>query len=171
MVSKKNYWEIGFAFIVATLVMLSCVRDHENYSPSISRSQVEDAHGIKLPPSARNFQQRQVGGFPDHGVLSLFEIDQNELQQFTAQLKIKSRNSPAKVGPGNPCLNGWNVWPENSITFVPGNKELDGLRPTWTEEAKPVEMFSCSSPKGDWLHVEIWSIGNHVLIKLYTDWN
>jgi len=132
---------------------------------------VEDAHGLKLPQSARKCQQRHAGRFLDHGILSLFELDQNEVHEFVAQLKIKSRNLPTKTGPGDPCLNGWNVWPENSATFVPSEKDLGGLKPTWSSEPVPIEMLSCSSPKGDWLHVEIWSVSNHTLIKLYTDWN
>lgn len=137
----------------------------------VSRRSVEDAHGVELPQSARNCQQRRVGGFFDHGILSLFEIDQDDVRKLVARLKIRSRNAPVKTGAGDPCVNGWNVWPHNTATFVPGNKELEGLKATWTNEAKPIEMLSCSSPKGDWLHVEIWSVGDHAVIKLYTDWN
>jgi len=107
----------------------------------------------------------------DHGVLSLFEIDKRDLDPFLRQLKVNWRSTPAKTGPGDPCLNGWNVWPKGSRTFVPGNSELQGLRSTWSGPATPVEMLSCKGSKGDWLHVEIWSIGDHPLIKLYTDWN
>jgi len=149
----------------------SCTQPSDGTAPLVDRSAVEDAHGLKLPQSVRNCQQRRIVRFVDHSVLSLFELDQNEVQKFLAQLKIKSRNPPAKTGAGDPCLNGWNVWPENTATFVPGNKELGGLKRTWVNEAKPIEMLSCSSPKGDWLHVEIWSVGDHAVIKLYTDWN
>lgn len=107
----------------------------------------------------------------DHGVLSLFEVPGDELRQFISQLKIKSRNGPKNPRPGNPCQNGWNVWPEGSATFVPANRSLEGLVQTWPGEAKPVEMLSCDSPKGDWLHVEIWLAGRLALVKLYTDWN
>jgi len=132
---------------------------------------VESAHGLNLPESARKFQQRRTGGLLDHGILSVFEMNQSDLQQFVSQLKVKSRSSPVKPGPGNPCINGWNVWPEKSATFVPGNRELEGIKPTWKGETTPVEMLSCSSPKGDWLHVEIWSVGDQAAIKVYTDWN
>lgn len=137
----------------------------------VSRKSVEEAHGLNLPPSAQSCQQIRMGAFFDRGILSLFEVDRSEIQQFIAQLKIKSRNSPRNTGVGNPCINGWNVWPEHSATFVPGNKQLNGLKSTWKSEATPIEMLSCGSPKGDWLHVEIWSTGDHALVKLYTDWN
>lgn len=137
----------------------------------ISKEKVEQAHSLQLPVSARDLQQKRMGGIADRGILSLFEIDQDDVQQFVAQLEIRSRNLPAKTGYGNPCVNGWNVWPTNSPTFVPGNKEFEGLKPTWTGQATPIEMLSCRSPKGDWLHVEIWSVDEHALIKLYTDWN
>ena len=101
----------------------------------------------------------------------MFEIDQADVQRFIDQLNISSRTLPATAGPGDPCINGWNVWPKNAPTFVPGNAEFDGLKRTWNGEAKPVEMLSCKPAKGDWLHVEIWSVNSHALIKLYTDWN
>ncbi len=165
--SRRLCGLLTFAVLLAT----SCSPTSNVGGGLVSNSSVESAQGLKLPPSARNCQERRVGRFVDHGILSLFELDQTEVQKFVAQLKIKSRNPPAKTGTGDPCLNGWNVWPENAATFVPGNKELGGLKRTWTTEATPIEMLSCSSPKGDWLHVEIWSVGDHALIKLYTDWN
>ena len=172
MSARSPIWcGLSVAVLSAFALAASCTRHSVGNVPLVSKSSVEDAHGLKLPQSARNFQQRRVGGFLDHGILSLIEIDQDQVQQFVAQLKIKSRNGPAKTDVGDPCINGWNVWPEKSATFVPGNKSLAGLKPTWPGEAKPIEMLSCSSPKGDWLHVEIWSVGEHALIKLYTDWN
>ena len=156
---------------IAFAVLFTTTRSGHSKAGLVSGKRVEDAHGLKLPASARNFQQRRVGRLFDHGILSLFEMDENEVQQFVVQLKIKSRSPPAKAGVGNPCLNGWNVWPENSATFVPGNEALEGLKATWTGEARPVEMLSCGAPKGDWLHVEIWSVGEQALIKVYTDWN
>src|SRR2546425_6695328 len=104
---------------IAFAVLFTTTRSGHSKAGRVSGKRVEDAHGLKLPASARNFQQRRVGRLFDHGILSLFEMDENEVQQFVVQLKIKSRSPPAKAGVGNPCLNGWNVWPENSATFVP----------------------------------------------------
>jgi hypothetical protein len=134
---------------------------------------VERCHGIKLPTSARNIQHKTSGGrgFLDRGALSLFEVDQEDVQSLVAQLSIKSRNPPARGGLGDPRQNGWNVWPERSATFVPGNTAFGGLRTTWQGVATPIEMLSCNSSKGDWLHVEIWSVERHTLVKIYTDWN
>jgi hypothetical protein len=136
-----------------------------------TKEKVEKAHGLKLPASARNCQQISVGRILDHGVLSLFELDRGDVQQFVGQLKVGARHGPERIGVGDPCVNGWNVWPKNSTTFVPGNEEFAGLKRTWAEEAEPIEMLSCRSPKGDWLHVELWNVGKVALIKLYTDWN
>lgn len=167
-----------FSVIVAAVLLVgltvgnkSCATRAVRTGHMVTAKDVQQAHGLKIPSSARNFQQVRVGGSWDHGVLSLFEVDQSGVEEFLSQLQVKSRSSPVKLGVGDPCVNGYNVWPTNSPTFVPGNEELDVLKPTWTGEAEPIEMLSCSSPKGDWLHVEIWSVGNHSLVKLYTDWN
>jgi len=140
---------------------------------SVSKRSVEKAHGIKVPASGRNFQQQSCG-WPmllDRSIASVFELDKADLPAFISQLEIKSRNGPEKSGPGNPCINGRNVWPQPPPggTRVPGN--IGDFKQTWTGEAVPVEMLSCGSPKGDWLHVEIWSVGDHALIKLCTNWN
>jgi hypothetical protein len=167
--TKFPNYAILFAATSCLLIANSCSKGSR--SGFSTRAAVEEAHGLKLPSSARKFQQRRAGGFLDHGILSLFELDKSEVQQFVAQLKIKSRASPTTAGPGNPCVNGWNVWPKYSPTFVPGNEELAGMKTTWSGQATPTEMLSCHSPKGDWLHVEIWSVEDHSLIKVYTDWN
>jgi hypothetical protein len=154
------------AFVTLALV-LGCTRT----THQVPKETVERAHGIRLPGDVYNCQNIRTGGLVDRGVLSLFELNQSEVGPFLAQLKIRSRQPPVRSGSGDPCINGWNVWPTNSNTFVPGSTELMGLKRTWTEDAKPIEMLSCDSSRGDWLHVEVWAVGTHALIKLYTDWN
>jgi hypothetical protein len=172
MTSRNSIWYVGAnLMLVALLLQGGCSRDSEPSVSTVNKKTVEQAHGLKLPESARNCQQRCIGYLFDHGILSLVEIDDRELPEVLAQLNIRSRNPPAKQGFGNPCVNGWNVWPANSTTFVPGNRGLGGMKHTWAGPATPVEMLSCSSAKGDWLHVEIWSVAGHKLLKLYTDWN
>ena len=175
-----HHWRTNWIFSALLAVVLlaglaagitSCATRATREGRTVTGKDVQEAHGLIIPSSARNFQQVRTGGSMDHCILSLFEINSNDVQTFISQLKVRSRNSPAKPGVGDPCVNGWNVWPANTSTFVPGNEELDVLKATWTGEAKPIEMLSCSSPKGDWLHVEIWSVGDHSLVKLYTDWN
>ncbi len=101
----------------------------------------------------------------------MFEMSTNDLPAFVGKLRVQWRTAPA-VAAGDPTLNGYNVWPTNSPTFIPGNAKYGGFHRTWKGEAIPVEMLSCSSPTGDWLHVELWRLeGGAMLVKMYTDWN
>lgn len=99
------------------------------------------------------------------------DIDRKDLDAFLAQLKITDRRRPAK-DQGDPTENGWNVWPQDAKTFVPGNKVYSGFKKTWNGDPVPEEMLSCQSTAGDWLHVEVWGLPEgKVLLKVYTDWN
>jgi len=140
------------------------------FQSNVSRRSIENTHGVKIPHSVRNIQQLRDGWFLDRGILSMFEIDENKVEEFVGQLRVKSRNKPT-TNAGDPRRNGWNVWPTNSATWVHGSRGLEGLKTTWHGEAKPIEMLSCESSMGDWLHVEIWSVGDHALVKMYTNWN
>lgn len=134
----------------------------------------ESDHDIVFPASAGNFQNRgnsRIRILPDRGISTLVEIDRKDLDAFLAQLKISERRRPVKEQ-GDPTVNGWNVWPHGSRTFVPGNEVFSGFKKTWDVEPVPIEMLSCQSPVGDWLHVEIWNLSDtKVLLKLFTDWN
>jgi hypothetical protein len=134
----------------------------------------ESDHEIVFPASAANFQNRgnsRIKILPDRGIATLVEIDRKDLDAFLAQLKISGRRKPAKEQ-GDPTMNGWNVWPHDARTFVPGNEVFSGFKKTWDVEPVPIEMLSCQSPAGDWLHVEIWKLSDtKVLLKLFTDWN
>ena len=102
----------------------------------------------------------------------MFRCMESDLPDFVSSLKIRARFSPVVDGTGDPCINGWNVWPRNAPTFVPGNKEFAGLQKTWKGSAVPVEMLSCDSSRGDWMHLEIWKIpADDPVVKLYTDIN
>jgi len=129
-----------------------------------------------LPASAANIQCRGDAERvlqPDRGACTLFEMSVDDLNSFLAQLSINSRAAPAKQGAGDPCANGWDVWPREARTWVPGNEVHGGFKPTWQGQVVPSEMLSCDSPTGDWLHVEIWKLtnGSKLVVKLYTDWN
>ncbi len=137
------------------------------------RTRAEREHGITLPASAHSIQCRGDAsrGFLDRGAATLFEMSTNDLTAFVGQLRVKSRAAPVRAS-GDPTENGYNVWPTTSPTFVPGNDKYGGFQRTWHGEAIPVEMLSCSSPTGDWLHVELWRLEDStLLIKMYTDWN
>ena len=101
----------------------------------------------------------------------MFQMRATELPLFLGQLRVASRSKPARTN-GDPTVNGWNVWPIFSATFVPGDRVYGGLKHTWRGDATPIEMLSCASPKGDWLHVEYWKLQDEeILVKMYTDWN
>jgi hypothetical protein len=154
--------------LVALGFFLVAARKHQH---KVSREDVERAHGLFVPVSASQIQQKECGfGVLDHGILSIFQLPSTDIDAFTNQLQVTANASPI-VLEGNPLENSASIWPTNSHTFVPGNSSLSGLRQTWRGPAKPIEMLSCKSSKGDWLHVEVWAVDDERLIKLYTDWN
>lgn len=133
----------------------------------------ESDHKLVFPKSAGNFQNRGNSNktLLDRGIATLVEIDGSDLDRFVAKLKITERRKPVQ-NHGDPTVNGWNIWPQDAKTFVPGNKIFGGFKKTWNVEPVPVEMLSCQSEVGDWLHVEIWKLSDtKTLLKLFTDWN
>ena len=133
----------------------------------------ESDHKITFPASAKNIQNRGNSNKaqPDRGIATMFEIDRKDLDAFVAQLKITERRRPAQKQ-GDPTKNGWNVWPQDAKTFVPGDETYGGFKKTWNTAPIPEEMLSCQSPTGDWLHVEVWGLPEKkVLLKIFTDWN
>ncbi len=142
--------------------------------PADPRVRSERLHGIHLPASARNIQCRGDAWHwaPDRGEATVFEMASGDLAGFVAGLTIMSREFPTRTTPADPTLNGWNVWPVTAKSFVPGNSQYGGFSRTWAGDAVPVEMLSCASPTGDWLHVEYWKLpGDSLLVKMFTDWN
>ena len=166
---------LGAALLGIALLNFSCASTPPTPTKPattfVSPAEVEKVHGLKLVPSARNCQQVHVSGQMNRGALTLFEMDHNELSQFISQLRVNSRNWPASSGPGDPCANGEAVWPPGSSPVIPVKAGLTGLQRTWNSGASPIEMLRCNSSTGNWLHVEIWSVDDHTLIKLYTDGN
>ena len=160
--------------LVALLLAAAAIAAWLLFGPTRdSRAGAERGHGIELPPSAAHIQCRgdEWHRFLDRGIVTMFEMSSNDLPLFVAQLKIRSRNGPVQPR-GDPTENGYSVWPQRSSTFVPGNSVNEGLKRTWQGEALPVEMLSCSSRTGDWLHLELWSVASGtVVVKMYTDWN
>ena len=142
--------------------------------PSDPRARAEQEHGIRLPPSAVHIQCRGDAWpwKPDRGASTMFEMLPGDLVSFVSGLPVRSHTAPAKPGPGDPLINGWNVWPVGAATFVPGNPQYGGFQSTWTGGAEPVQMLSCASPVGDMLHVEIWKLEEGaLLVKMFTGWN
>jgi hypothetical protein len=137
------------------------------------RERAEHEHGLILPRSAHAIQCKGDAwhGFLDRGAATLFEMDQADLNAFVSQLRVQARTAPTSTK-GDPTINGWNIWPQSARTFVPGNQIYAGFQTTWTGTATPVEMLSCSSLTGDWLHVELWKLHDDAMIvKMFTDWN
>ena len=158
---------IAFFSVLVAFVVLGCL---ERSSVQVGN---ESDHGIVFPGSVRNFQNfgDSTSRRQDRGIATLFEMKEDELDKFLDQLKIQDRHAPVRKA-GDPRVNGWNVWPEDAQTFVPGNDEYGGFNKTWKGEATPQRMLSCKSAVGDWFHVEIWKLSEgKVLLKVYTDWN
>lgn len=114
------------------------------------RSRIEHEHGLRLPASASAFECRGDArrGFLDRGAASAFIVATNELTGFLAQLTVRT----------------------SLHTFIPGNRQYQ-LHASW-RRGSPLATYSCASPVGDWLHVEVWPIDRaSVGVSLYTDWN
>ena len=142
--------------------------------PDDLSARLERIHGIHLPATATSIQSRGDAwhGFLDRGEATVFEMQSADLAAFVGQLKVNFRNPPARKGPADPTLNGWNVWPIGAKSFVPGNPQYGGFHRTWSGDAIPVEMLSCSSPTGDSLHVKYWKLeGDTMVVKMFTNWN
>jgi hypothetical protein len=172
---KKWTWVLS---LVATLLCVMAVFSLGKYivrSTGNSRERAEDEHGIVLPPSASKIQCRGDGWLrktPISGgfVTTMFEMNPAETSALLSPLHIRSRNGPA-VAIGDPLVNGWNVWPQKSPTFIPGNAQGGGWQRTWTGAATPVEMVSCDSPEGMFLHLEFWKLDSGLmLVKMCTVW-
>jgi hypothetical protein len=116
-----------------------------------SRERAEAEHGVPLPSSAKAFQCRgnAWAWTPDRGASTVFEMEATDLPLLISQLKVR---------PGPP-------------TFIPGNDDYRGFRFPWTAAA-PLSTYSCASPTGDWLQVQIWPLDDkRVGVWMYTDWN
>lgn len=141
--------------------------------PSDLRTRFLAEHGIHLPPSAERIQCRgdYWKGFLDRGASAMFEMDSKDLATFLASLRVNSQTGPVSKVPGDPLINGYNVWPQGT-PGIPSNPQYGGFTRTFAGEAVPVESLSCVSPTGDWLNVEYWNLaGSKLLVKVYTDWN
>lgn len=134
--------------ITANLILL----DAHRWALEQSAHRIEREHGIVLPPSASGF--RCAGDawrkFFDRGASSIFILESKDLPAFKSQLSVNTQ----------------------AATHIPGNEIYQGIMHPWRPDASPLEVLSCDSPTGDWLHVEIWPIDDmHVAIWMYTDWN
>jgi hypothetical protein len=134
---------VNFGLVAAALAM-SCSTTHD------PRTRIEHKHGLRLPASASSFECHGDAerGFLDRGAASSFTIASNDLAGFISQLKIQ---------PG-------------LTTFIPANSQYQ-LHAVW-RTGTPIATYSCDSPVGNWLHVEVWPVDDkRVGICLYTDWN
>jgi hypothetical protein len=152
---------------VLAILLIAFFRD-----TTVSRRTAESAHGLVLPASAHNLQQKRCGFLPDHEILTMFEADRSEIPQFLSQLQIHSRYEPVSGSACDPRLTPVRaVWPENAAFYVSGKQQLQGFRKTWTGNATPVERVATVKGKGDWTCVEIWNVESHSLVRIYTKWH
>ena len=133
MTKGKLAMVAGSAAVVLCAVPTIGIVSYIAKSTGDSRERAEYEHRVVLPPSASKIQCRGDGWLrvtPISGgcVTTMFEMDPSEVSAFLAPLHIRSRNGPA-TATGDPLVNGWNVWPNGSATFIPGNEEYGGWRP------------------------------------------
>jgi hypothetical protein len=122
-------------------------------------------HGVSLPAkleSCKNWSQDQ------EFALSFVILDQEGLDAFKKKLTVEGKKTPATAGKTDPNEFGWGPWPPGSKTYIPG-----GLVPKDTKlfagPAIPVEMLSCTSTTGVFLHVDMWRVeGGTYLLRVYT---
>ena len=119
-----------------------------------SKRRIEREHGLKLPPSAVNFECRgdALLVLQDRGAATAFEIKTTDLPVFVAQLKVRQCRT-------------------NSTEFIfPANPQYQVRRP-WMVGSSLI-VYECISPVGSFLNVQIWGIDDRrVGVCLYTDWN
>jgi len=132
------------------------------------RTQFKTLHGLDLPRhsiSCRTWHERKEYAF------SVVLIEKVALDQVIKQLKLKERHGPLSPGSSDPNLLGYGVWPHLKGSYVPsgirgeGEHFFDGM-------AIPIEMFSCESQTGDWLHVDVWQTNDgRYFMRLYTSYS
>ena len=179
---RDNPFSFWVTVVIYAIIVASCLAVLINprllsgpgllSNSSKPKDNLKSIHGIQLPPSATHFQTH--GNRWRHGgSAAMFECAYADLADWMSTLPVRTKIDPANGDVGNPCTNGYNCWPTNAPTWVPGNREFGGFTNTWTGATRPVVMLSCDSPAGDWLHVEIWrkSHDGNAVVKIYTDWN
>lgn len=125
------------------------------------RWRAEREHGIALPRSARNIQCRAEATLArlcglDHGVSALFEMKRLELPDFMQSLTVFRRDCPRA---------NWYSWWSTP-------PEYDRYRKTYVGDPQPLERTTCKSTVADVMEVELWRLGDDVIIvELDTTWN
>jgi hypothetical protein len=140
---------------------------------------VDLAHGVKLPKSAANVQHcgDSLLSPIDAGRVTVFECDQTDYDALVASLDVTAVSRPvdpqgsAGKVEASPLRNGRPPWAPDCETFVPGNAQYAQLVKTWIEPTFPIAAYSCTSPRGDFLHVECYRAGERIVVKMYTDRN
>jgi hypothetical protein len=122
-------------------------------------------HGVSLPVtlvSCMNWSLNQ------EFALSSVILDKAGLDAFKKELTVEAKKIPVAGDKTDPNEFGWGPWPPGSKTYIPG-----GLVPKDTKlfagPAMPVEMLSCTSTMGVYLHVDVWKVdGEKYLLRVYT---
>ncbi|MGJ8724852.1 MAG: hypothetical protein ACSHYB_09880 [Roseibacillus sp.] len=115
--------------------------------------------GVPVPKSASKIvcggdaaAWKRVFGFPDCGAIATLEMPASDLSGLLSALTVLKTSA----GVGD--------------TVVPVNPQY-AVAASWAATS-PDTSYHCSSPKGDFLTVRMWSISaTQVGVLLYTDWN
>lgn len=167
-------------FIALNTVLSACTIFYYALVIGNSRFRTEWDHGVKLPPSARNFQCRGDAYrlVLDRWAISIFEIDTADAPAFFAQFQSESEYmiAPGVYDPLNPATLHYSIPVGGTTpvwTYIPGTQygNVYGWRKTWNSQPSAVRALYCRSPKGDWLRIVEWDVDGHRLIQMHTDWN
>lgn len=136
------------------------------------RYQVLCQQGVRLPATVWGLQcwRSPWYAFADRSAAAVFQIPPADVPALIGKLRVNERH-PATVSRGDPLGSSLAYFPPAPTCFAFSPTGEPHFRVTWRGEATPVEVLSCSSDHGDWLHVEVWSVPGSGLIKLYTDRN
>ena len=145
----KNKYKLTVV-VLASLIFIIAIY----YRPWQSKLNVaESAHGIAIPPNARNIVTtgNWRRGFLDRYALTKFTIDVKEALPFTNSLPVVT----------------------NLITCVPGKGTFKNGKDIFNPQANSLERnYSCTSTVGDFMHVTVKPVSEaEIGVTIYTDWN
>jgi hypothetical protein len=131
---------------------------------------VESAHGINLPKSARNLQQRSWGTLGDRGILSFVEIDLLRSQQKAAGTESMPKVIVSFGRPEVRFPNGFELWSDTLLTKINRSYERTEFVLDCTVRTLEENLWCKGTPNGfmDIFHVREWLLSVGELEQLQS---